>query len=79
MSVSPLITNFSREDLCKKARTELSLVMGFSNEDLVSIAQPHVNTLIVTMRIGGFDVHRVMVDGGSRAKFMYPDLFTGLG
>ena len=58
---------------------ELSLVMGFSNEDLVSIAQPYVNTLIVTMRIGGFDVHKVMVDGGSRAKFMYLDLFKGLG
>ena len=58
---------------------ELSLVMGFSNEDLVGIAQPHVNILIVTMRIGGFDVHRVMVDGGSRAKFMYPYLFIGLG
>ena len=53
--------------------------MGFSSEDLVDIAQPHVKILIVTMRIGGFDVHRVMVDGGSRAKFMYPDLFTGLG
>ena len=79
MSVSPPLTNFNREDLCKKARTELSLVMGFSNEDLVSIAQPHVNILIVTMCIGDFDVHRVMVNRGSRAKFMYPDLFKGLG
>ena len=58
---------------------ELSLVMGFSNEDLVGIAQPHVNILIVTIRIGDFDVHRVMVNRGSRAKFMYPYLFIGLG
>ena len=31
------------------------------------------------MGIKGFDVHKVMVDGGSRAEIMYPDLFRGLG
>ncbi|XP_030923426.1 uncharacterized protein LOC115950360 [Quercus lobata] len=31
------------------------------------------------MRIRGFDVHRVMVDGGSGAEIMYLDLFRGLG
>ena len=29
--------------------------------------------------IAGFDVNRVMVDQGSGAKIMYPDLFKGLG
>ncbi|XP_075663178.1 uncharacterized protein LOC142632704 [Castanea sativa] len=59
---------------------ESSLVMGFSNEDLVGTAQqPFVDTLVVTVRIGGFDVHRVMVDGGSGVEIMYPDLFKGLG
>ena len=52
--------------------------MGFSNEDLVSTAQPHVNTLVVTVHIGGFDVHRVMVDWGSGVEIMYPNLFRGL-
>lgn len=58
---------------------EPNLVMGFSNEDLVGIAQPHVDALVVTVRIGGFNVHRVMVDRGSRAEFIYPNLFKGLG
>ena len=31
------------------------------------------------MHIGGFDVHRVMVDGGSGVKIMYLNLFKGLG
>lgn len=31
------------------------------------------------MQIMGFDVKRVMIDQGSEAKIMYPDLFKGLG
>ena len=31
--------------------------------------------LLITLRIGGYDVKRVMVDGGSAAKIMYPDLY----
>ena len=34
--------------------------------------------LLITLRIGGYDVKRVMVDGGSAAKIMYPDLYKGL-
>ena len=34
--------------------------------------------MLVTLRIGGYDVKRVMVDGGSAAEIMYPDLFKGL-
>ena len=78
MSVSPLVTKFSQEDLCKRARTKPSLVMGFSDEDLVGTTQPHVDALVITTRIGGFDMHKVMVDEGSGAEIMYPDLFIGL-
>ena len=34
---------------------------------------------MVTLRIGGYDVKRVMVDQGSAAEIMYPDLYKGLG
>ena len=40
--------------------------------------QPHDDTLVVTLRIGGYDVKRVMVDQGSGAKIMYLDLYRGL-
>ena len=33
---------------------------------------------MVTLRIRGFDVHRVLVDQGSGAKIMYSDLYKGL-
>ena len=40
--------------------------------------QLHDDTLVVTLRIGGYDVKRVLVDQGSGAQIMYPDLFRGL-
>ena len=40
--------------------------------------QPHDNALVVTLRIGGYNVKRVMVDQGSGVEIMYPDLYRGL-
>ena len=34
---------------------------------------------MVTLKLGGYDVKRVMVDQGSAAEIMYPDLYKGLG
>jgi len=52
--------------------------MGFSEEDKIGTVQPHDDALVITLRIGGYDVKRVMVDQGSAAEIMYPDLFKGL-
>nr|XP_023877869.1 uncharacterized protein LOC111990313 [Quercus suber] len=40
--------------------------------------QPHNDALVVTLKIGGYDVKRVMVDQGSGAEIMYLDLYKGL-
>ena len=40
--------------------------------------QPHDDVLVVTLRIGGCDVKKVIVDQGSGAKIMYPNLYKGL-
>ena len=53
-------------------------VLSFSEEDKIGTIQPHDDALIITLRIGGYDVKRVMVDGGSRVEIMYPDLFKRL-
>ena len=52
--------------------------MGFSNEDKIGTIQPHDDALVITLRIGGYDVKRVMVDQGSAAEIMYPNLYKGL-
>ena len=62
----------------KRARLDRPLVMGFSDEDKIGTIQPHDDALVIILRIGGYDVKRVMVDQGSAVEIMYPDLFKGL-
>ena len=57
---------------------ELSLVMGFLDEDKIGTIQPHEDALVITIRIGGYDVKRVTMDQGSVAKIMYPNLYKKL-
>ena len=78
MSVARLSSeDTSREP--KRARLDWQLVMRFSNEDKIGTIQPHDDALVITLRIEGYDVKRVMVDQGGAAKIMYPDLYKGLG
>ena len=57
---------------------ELPLVMGFLDEDKIGTIQPHDDALMITLQIWGYDVKKVMVDQGSTAEIMYPDLYNGL-
>ena len=63
----------------KRIKTNVPLVLSFSDADKQGTIQPHDDALVVTLRIGGYDVKRVMVDQGSAAEIMYHDLFKGLG
>ena len=62
----------------KRAKVEIPLVMGFSDEDKIGTIQPHDDALMITLQMGGYNVKRVMVDQGSTAKIMYTDLYKGL-
>ena len=53
-------------------------MLGFSNEDKIGTTQPHDNALVVTLRIEGYDVKRMLVDQGSAVEVMYPHLYKGL-
>ena len=52
--------------------------LSFSEEDKIETTQPYDDALLITLRIGYYDVKRVMMDGGSAAEVMYPDLYKGL-
>ena len=62
----------------KRARMSATPLIGFTEEDKQGTIQPHDDALIVTLRIGGYDVKRVLVDQGSAVEIMYPDLYKGL-
>ena len=77
MSVSQLPTEHDNRE-SKKAKKIASPVLDFSDEDKVGTIQPHDDALVVTLRIGGYDVKRVLVDQGSTVEVMYLDLYKGL-
>ncbi|XP_075673264.1 uncharacterized protein LOC142642701 [Castanea sativa] len=62
----------------KRMKFSATPVLGFFDKDKDGTYQPHDDALVVTVRIGGYDVRRVLVDDGSGAEIMYPDLFIGL-
>ena len=41
--------------------------------------QPHDDAHVVTLQIAEFDAKMVMIEQGSRAEIMYPNLFKDLG
>ena len=62
----------------KRAKRNSHPVLSFLKEDKVRTTQPHDDALLITLRIEGYDVKKVMADKGSAAEIMYPDLYKGL-
>ena len=56
----------------------IPLVLGFSDKEKLGTVQPHDDALVVTLRIGGYYVKRVMIDKGSATEIIYLDLFKRL-
>ena len=48
----------------KKARRNSHPVLSFSEEDKLGTTQPHDDALLITLKIGVYDVKIVIVDGG---------------
>ncbi|XP_030969991.1 uncharacterized protein LOC115990283 [Quercus lobata] len=62
----------------KRANGMTTPLIGFSDEDKLGTLQTHDDALVVTLKIGGYDVKKVLVNQGSIVKVMYPDLYKGL-
>ena len=62
----------------KRAKVLIQPTLGFSDEDKVETIQPHDDALVVTLKIGGYDMRRVLVDQESAVEIMYPNLYKGL-
>ena len=75
--MAQLSTEDSNSEL-KRAKVTIQPALSFSDEYKIRTIHPHNDTLVVTLRIGGYDVKRVMVDQGGGAEIMYSDLYNGL-
>ena len=54
----------------KIARRE-SLIIGFLEEDARRLHHPYYDALVVSVRVGDYNVHRILVDNGSSADILY--------
>ena len=58
----------------KIARRE-SPIIGFSKDDARRLHHPHDDALVVNIRIGDYNVHRMLVDNSSSADILYYPTF----
>uniref|UniRef100_A0A2N9FKP4 Reverse transcriptase domain-containing protein n=1 Tax=Fagus sylvatica TaxID=28930 RepID=A0A2N9FKP4_FAGSY len=58
---------------------EVTEEITFTNQDLEGVQLPHSDALVVTMRVGNFNIKRILIDSGSSAEIMYEPLFRELG
>ncbi|XP_030939617.1 uncharacterized protein LOC115964450 [Quercus lobata] len=79
MLVSSQVEGPEGEASSKRSRISDQPIIGFSEDDKLGTIQPHDDALMVTLRIAGYDVKRVMIDQGNETEIMYTDLFKGLG
>ena len=62
----------------KIARRE-SPIIGFLEDDARRLHHPHDDALVVTIRVGDYNVHRMLVDNGSSADILYYPAFQQMG
>ena len=77
MSVAQLPAEDSSAGL-KRAKINIQPILRFLDKDKVGTIQPHDNALVITLKIGGYDVKKVLVGQGNAVKIMYPELYKGL-
>ena len=58
----------------KIARRE-SPIIGFSEDDARRLHHPHDDALVVSIKVGEYNVHRMLVDNGSSADILYYPAF----
>ncbi|KAK3013207.1 hypothetical protein RJ639_010395 [Escallonia herrerae] len=59
----------------KKQKIKPVPTISFSKEDVGDTKMPHDDPLVVTLRVGNFDVKRILVDNGSSVEVLFYEAF----
>ena len=74
-----MVQNVQLTDFEPKIAQWESPLIGFSEEDARRLHHPHDDALVVSIRVGDYNVHRVLVDNGSSADILYYPTFQQMG
>uniref|UniRef100_A0A2N9HMF9 RNA-directed DNA polymerase n=1 Tax=Fagus sylvatica TaxID=28930 RepID=A0A2N9HMF9_FAGSY len=75
---SPLCTPIGAASYRSDLQKAFHLRQSYEISDSAHLL-PHNDPLVITLRIGNYDVKRVLIDQGSFAEVMYQELFEKLG
>ena len=50
-------------------------IIGFSEDDARRLHHPHYDALVVSLQIGDYNMHQVLVDNGSSVDILYYPAF----
>ena len=56
-----------------------SPIIGFSEDDTRRLHHPHDDALVVSIRVGDYNVHWMLVNNGSSANILYYPAFQQMG
>ncbi|KAK3001315.1 hypothetical protein RJ639_022280 [Escallonia herrerae] len=63
------------QSLSKKQKTTLVPTISFSEDEIGDIKTPHDDPLVDTLRVGNFDVKRILVNNGSSSEVLFYEAF----
>ena len=70
-----MVQNVQLTGSVPKIARRQSPIIGFSKEDARRLHHLHDDALVVSIRVGNYNVHRMLVDNGSSADILYYPAF----
>ena len=70
-----MVQNFQLTETVPKIAWKEGPIIGFSKEDVRHLHHPHDDALVISIQVGDYNMHRVLVDNGSSANILYYPAF----
>ena len=70
-----MVQNVQLTGSVPKIARRKSPIIGFSEEDARRLHHPHDDALVINVRVGDYNVHRMLVDNGNSANIIYYPAF----
>ena len=71
-----MVQNVQLTSFVPKISRRESPIIGFSEEDARRLHHPYNDALVVSVRVGDYNVHRMLVDNGSLTDILYYPVFS---